>query len=230
MKKCHNCSEEIPSSTRVCPYCGAKIKRPIYKKWWFWLLAILVVIIIIVALGGDKDDTPPVITNPGEELVEDISPSASPDTSPSVSPAPDGENGDSRTLTAAGQSVTTKNFTLTLEAVNKPKGEEFNEPAEGKEFVELVLVIENISEKDYTVSSMLMFDAYQDGYAVSESLSAHIASDTPTMDGALAEGKKLRGKLAYELPVDWKELEIDVDLTALSLSTDGKLKIIVQNP
>jgi len=45
------------------------------------------------------------------------------------------------------------------------------------------------------------------------------------MDGTLGAGKKMRGKLAYELSNDWKELEVDIDLTALSLSTDGKIKI-----
>ena len=130
-----------------------------------------------------------------------------------------------KTITATGQSVTTDNFVVTLEALNTLKGDEFNQPAEGKEFVELILVIENVSDEEYTVSSMLMFDAYEDGYAISESLSAQIASDVPTLDGTLAAGKKIRGKLAYELSKDWKELEVDVDLTELSFSDDGKIKI-----
>ena len=49
------------------------------------------------------------------------------------------------------------------------------------------------------------------------------------MDGTLVAGKKMRGKLAYELSNDWKELEVDIDLTALSLSTDGKIKILLEN-
>jgi len=49
------------------------------------------------------------------------------------------------------------------------------------------------------------------------------------MDGGLAKGKKLKGSLAYELPKDWKELEIHMDLTLLTLSTDGEIKILLKN-
>lgn len=49
------------------------------------------------------------------------------------------------------------------------------------------------------------------------------------MDGPLGAGKKIKGNLVYQLPNDWKELEIDVDLTALSFSTDGEVKIKLKN-
>lgn len=42
---CKACKKEIAKSAKVCPYCGAKNKKPIYKKWWFWL-------IIICLIGG----------------------------------------------------------------------------------------------------------------------------------------------------------------------------------
>ena len=32
MKKCKACGAEIASSAAVCPKCGAKNKKPIYKK------------------------------------------------------------------------------------------------------------------------------------------------------------------------------------------------------
>lgn len=41
---CRNCSAPIEKSARVCPSCGAKVKKPFYKKWWFILLIIIVVI------------------------------------------------------------------------------------------------------------------------------------------------------------------------------------------
>lgn len=62
-----------------------------------------------------------------------------------------------------------------------------------------------------------------------ESFSAHTLTDNSSMDGGLAKGKKLKGSLAYELPKDWKELEIHMDLTLLTLSTDGEIKILLKN-
>lgn len=118
-----------------------------------------------------------------------------------------------------------------MESLTKPKSDnQFIAPEEGKEFVSVGVLIENISEKDYTVSSMLMFNAYQDGFSINEDITAHaIKGQEKTMDGALAAGKKIKGNLIYQVPKDWKELEIDVDLTVLSLSNDGEVKIVLQN-
>ena len=41
MTTCKTCQAQIAKSAKKCPYCGAKIKKPIYKKWWFWLILIL---------------------------------------------------------------------------------------------------------------------------------------------------------------------------------------------
>lgn len=41
---CKHCGAEIASSAKVCPKCGGKNKKPIYKKWWFWLIVVLLII------------------------------------------------------------------------------------------------------------------------------------------------------------------------------------------
>ena len=67
MTKCKSCGSMIAKSAKVCPSCGAKNKKPFYKKWWFWLLVIL----IIGGLGGqsnsDKDKTPSTVDSTIEE-------------------------------------------------------------------------------------------------------------------------------------------------------------------
>ena len=44
--KCKTCGSEIASHAKVCPSCGGKNKKSIYKKWWFWCL------IVLIALGS----------------------------------------------------------------------------------------------------------------------------------------------------------------------------------
>ena len=51
MMACKTCGEQIATSAKSCPKCGAKNKKPIYKKVWFWV-AIVVIVIIIAASSG----------------------------------------------------------------------------------------------------------------------------------------------------------------------------------
>ena len=51
---CKACSKEISSSAKICPHCGAKNSKPIYKKWWFWTITAIVVISIASSSTGDQ--------------------------------------------------------------------------------------------------------------------------------------------------------------------------------
>ena len=53
MKTCNVCGNEIAKSAKICPHCGAKNKKPFYKKIWFW---VLVIIILLGACSGGNDE------------------------------------------------------------------------------------------------------------------------------------------------------------------------------
>lgn len=55
MTVCRTCSNPIAANAKVCPHCGAKNKKPIYKRGWFILLVVVVVIAVIGSFGGGKD-------------------------------------------------------------------------------------------------------------------------------------------------------------------------------
>lgn len=55
MTNCKTCGQEIASSAKRCPNCGAKAKKPIYKKWWFWVIIVIVISGIIAGASGDSD-------------------------------------------------------------------------------------------------------------------------------------------------------------------------------
>lgn len=58
IKNCTVCQKEIAKSAKTCPNCGAKIKKPFYKKWWFGL------IVIIVLFGSINDGSPSIEESP----------------------------------------------------------------------------------------------------------------------------------------------------------------------
>lgn len=81
-------------------------------------------------------------------------------------------------------------------------------PEDGNVFVLCEFEIENKSSKDISVSSVMCFDAYVDDYSTSMSISAQMASDKNQLDGTVASGKKMNGIIGYEVPEDWKEIEV----------------------
>lgn len=54
MMKYKTCGADIAKSAKVCPHCGAKNKKPIFKQWWFWVLVVFIVLIVTVSPGGDN--------------------------------------------------------------------------------------------------------------------------------------------------------------------------------
>lgn len=57
LTKCTACNADVAKGAKVCPSCGAKIKKPFYKKWWVWAIAAVVVIAIASSSGGSGDVT-----------------------------------------------------------------------------------------------------------------------------------------------------------------------------
>lgn len=52
MVMCRNCGTPIAASAKLCPACGAKNKKPFYKRAWFIILAVIVVAGVISSVGN----------------------------------------------------------------------------------------------------------------------------------------------------------------------------------
>ena len=61
--KCKSCGADIDSSIKLCPQCGTKNKKPLYKKWWFWIIVLFVIIAIGSTNDNDKTNNKTVKTN-----------------------------------------------------------------------------------------------------------------------------------------------------------------------
>ena len=70
MIQCKTCSKEIASNAKSCPGCGAKNKKPFYKRGWFIALAIFV---IIGAIGGEGEDSSTTVDNGTTEIEQSVS-------------------------------------------------------------------------------------------------------------------------------------------------------------
>ncbi|MGI6722533.1 MAG: Ltp family lipoprotein [Anaerovoracaceae bacterium] len=57
MTNCRTCGAQISKSAKVCPRCGARNKKPLYKRPWLFVLAAILVLCIAVAGCGNTNDT-----------------------------------------------------------------------------------------------------------------------------------------------------------------------------
>lgn len=48
---CKSCYNKIMSNTKTCPKCGAKNKKPFYKRWWF----IIIVVVLLLSSCSSND-------------------------------------------------------------------------------------------------------------------------------------------------------------------------------
>ena len=178
-----------------------KKKKPFYKRWWFILIIVLLAIGIIGSLGEEDVNTS---SETSGSNVSDANNTSS--TEASKSDVKKEEN----TILSVGEVGTVKNVSATLKEVVESAGSAYNKPTDGNVFVLCEFEIENNSDSELNISSMLSFDAYCDGYSTSLSLGALIENESKQqLDGTIAPGKKMKGLIGYELPKDWKELEIN---------------------
>lgn len=75
LTNCKVCDAEIAANAKACPHCGAKVKKPIFKKWWFWVIIVLILFIAIGSSGTDdssassQSGNAPAVTETKEEYI-----------------------------------------------------------------------------------------------------------------------------------------------------------------
>lgn len=57
MKNCKICGKEIARSAKVCPHCGAKNKKPIYKRIWVWFLGVIIIFGGLMSCSSEDTST-----------------------------------------------------------------------------------------------------------------------------------------------------------------------------
>ena len=200
-------------------------KKKFYQKWWFWvIIAVVVLGAIGSATSGQKESG-----NNDTELNKTNA------TTPYSAATSNGETTQTTTqatttaqkYTAIGETIQSKTVNLTVESVGVITSDnQFTQPEDGKEFVEVVLLVESTATKDDVFISYLNADAYVDGFATDLDIWACGESNYDALSGTLAPGKKLRGCLCYSLPIGWKELELQLEIDWI---TGEKITLLLEN-
>lgn len=187
MVNCKVCGAEIAKTAKVCPHCGAKNKK-------HTVVGVLLILFGLFLLGS-------VFSGGGDEpeKVGDLSSGAE-----SQSKVEQVE----KTTFGVGEKVELNDVVVTLLDVKESSGKDFFTPTDGNVFVVFQFEIENGTDGDVAVSSMMSFEAYFDDYAANLDVSAMAMSEMPQLDGTVAAGKKFMGVVGYQAPEDWENAEI----------------------
>ena len=105
---------------------------------------------------------------------------------------------------------------FTATQIKESNGDSFFTPESGKVFVGVNFTVENISDEEQSVSTILLFEGYVDDVKCEYSFNAACAFSDGTLDGTIAPGKKLVGWYALEVPKDWSNIELNVQSNWLS--------------
>jgi hypothetical protein len=200
---CKHCGKEISENAKFCDSCGnplsdactpfegnighkkkSKKRHPILGT----ILFIIGIFIFIGAFSGSSDEPKKINT------------SSQPATTVSVT---------EEAFFTVGDTLEMNNIIVTLNDVSEKYGSQFLKPTDGNVFVICEFTIENNTESDLVVSSIMSFECYFDDFASNFSLGAMTSNQNKTqLDGTVAHGKKISGIVGYEAPENWSTMEV----------------------
>lgn len=205
---CKACGAEVSTASAKCPACGAKIRKPIFKKWWFW--AILVIVCIVIATSGNDTGDSNVPNGDGN-----------------ISASDNGTTEENKTTEATkdvyyvGDTVMDGNTKIVFMSSGVYTEEnQFLEAGEGKEYIFLQFAFENTSDKTDTSISSFSFECYADGYAVDQYYGGE-----DTLSATLSAGRATTGYIYFEVPTDAQVIEVEYET---NIFTDKKIKFIYE--
>ena len=179
-------------------------KKPIYKKWWFWLIVIIVVIGII---GGSQGQNKTQTTlSEGNSSVQNTQTT----TNEEKKTYNVGEIYQDNSIAIKYVSVD-ENFT----GYNK-----YADIKEGYKIVKADFEAENLGTSDQYFSAY-DFDCYADGY----DSEAFWYFEGSGFSSTLSTGKKAKGTVCFEVPIDATSITIEYTLNTF---TGDKVEFLIK--
>ena len=231
MINCKACGREIAKSAKACPHCGAKNKKPLFKKWWFWAI----IVILFVAIGTSENDTEndtastPNINNSStenilntEEITDIIVETVATTTAPSSTAEPTSiaEKADKLEYYVGDILEDGHTKIVFMSSGEYTEENDFLQPADGKKYIYLQFAFENTSNSNDTSISSYSFECFADGYAVDMYYGGE-----EDLSATLSAGRATTGFIYFEVPIDAEEIEIEYETNWF---TDEKIKFIYE--
>ncbi len=211
LTNCKACGAEIAKNAKACPHCGAKNKKPIFKKWWFW--AIMVILLIAIGTSGNDTDSGNT-TNDGNP-----SPNASSNSTDGT--AENKPQEPAKTEYYVGDVVEDGNTKIVfMSSGDYVEENEFMQPAEGNKYIFLQFSFENLSKTSDTSISFYSFACYADGYAAEM-----YYGGSDNLSATLSAGRATTGCLYFEVPTDAEVIEVEYETNVF---TEKKIKFIFE--
>jgi len=204
MTNCKACKKEIAKGVKKCPHCG-KDQRNFFMK--HKIITGILVLVILGSIGSATNNNKP--TKVGENKA--VSGSVA-----STSSTPDTKKNETKTF-KIGDIVKLKGLNITVNKVAVVVGDEYTKPKDGNEFLAIDCTIENISDKETPISSMIMFKVVdKDGRACEYSLMGITAAKAGQLDGTIGVGRKISGAYVVEVVKGTKGLQLEFSGELLS--------------
>lgn len=188
-------------------------KRKGGKLKWVIIAVIVIGVIGAAAGGGDDDKVKDVTSENSVENKENESKEPAPENDGDEEGEKKEEEQVEKTEFYLGETAEQKGIQITLVNVTESQGSDYIKPDDGNIFLIFEFEISNNSEKDINISSLVNFEAYCDDYSLNQDimgLQAPEAEGKNQLDGDVAAGKKMNGVIAYQVPIGYKSMEINV--------------------
>lgn len=158
-------------------------KKKFYKRWWFWVLAVIAFFIVIGMASGGESDSQKV----GENGSNTESQKQGQETKD--------------TVYKVGDQIKLDNAIITVNKVEYSPGGQYTKPAEGNEWINLNVTIENTgSSQQYvtTLGQMFVRDGDGNSYQIAVTNKA-LENPGLGLDGAVIAKSKKTGWVGFEI-------------------------------
>ncbi len=216
---CSECGKEISDKATTCPNCGAPVKKetvyvsrptgqikpePKKKSNKGIIIAVVIGIIILIGLFGGSNESEPTSSeskNTNLDVVEEKEVEVAEVKKEEV------KKETKKTLYYVGDIYEDRDIKMTyLNSYEFTDFNDFNQPKDGYIVICAEFEVENISDSDQTVM-YTDFNGYADGYEVEQSYSPEGTGIDFCLN--LSTGRKGRGIVAFEVPSDSQEIQIE---------------------